>query len=83
MPNGGAGIRRDDRKASPEENLLEKILSRENMRKAWKQVRRNKGAPGIDGITVDAFLEHMRHRWESVKAELLGGKSARVRHEIP
>lgn len=74
MPNGGAGIRRDDREASPEENLLEKILSSENMRKAWKQVKRNKGAPGIDGITVDAFPEHMRHRWESVKAELLGGK---------
>jgi len=72
-PDGRADIWRGESQVSPEENLLEKILSYENMRKAWKQVRSNKGAPGIDGITVDAFPEHTRERWKSIKAELYKG----------
>jgi retron-type reverse transcriptase len=36
-------------------HLLERILSAENIRRAWKQVRANKGAPGIDGVTVEQF----------------------------
>lgn len=72
--NGGVDIRRGESKASPEENLLEQILSYENMKKAWKQVKSNKGAPGIDGITVDAFPEHTRDQWANIKTELLEGK---------
>ena len=37
-------------------DLLERILSRENLNKAYKRVRANKGAPGIDGMTVEAAL---------------------------
>ena len=33
--------------------LLEKILSKDNLNKAYKQVYRNKGASGVDGITVE------------------------------
>lgn len=37
-------------------DLLEKILERDNLNRAYKQVKRNHGAPGIDGMTVeDAF----------------------------
>jgi RNA-directed DNA polymerase len=32
---------------------LEEVVERENLRKALKQVRRNKGAPGVDGMTVE------------------------------
>ncbi|WP_444897734.1 group II intron reverse transcriptase/maturase [Microbulbifer sp. SSSA005] len=42
------------------ENLLETILSKENLNAAWKHVRSNKGAAGIDGITVDNFVQHFK-----------------------
>ena len=63
MPNGEADIWRDDRQVFLEENLLEDILSHENMHRAWKRVKRNKGAPGIDGISVDAFPEYTERSW--------------------
>ena len=33
-------------------NLLERVLSPENLHAAWRQVRSNKGAPGVDGISI-------------------------------
>ncbi len=46
-------------------DLLERILSRENLNKAYKRVKANKGAPGIDGMTVEEALPWMReHREE-------------------
>jgi hypothetical protein len=41
------------------EGLLEQILSRENMNRAYKQVKRNKGAGGIDGMQVDELLPYL------------------------
>ena len=37
-------------------DLLERILTRDNLNRAYKQVKRNHGAPGIDGITVEEAL---------------------------
>ena len=37
-------------------DLLERILSRDNLNRAYKQVRANKGAPGIDGMTIEDAL---------------------------
>ena len=37
-------------------NLLEEILSRDNLNRAYKRVKANKGAPGIDGMTVEDAL---------------------------
>jgi retron-type reverse transcriptase len=42
------------------ENLLSAILSKDNLNLAWKRVRSNKGAAGIDGITIDDFVEHFK-----------------------
>ena len=38
---------------SSHENLFDAVLSRGNLNAAWKRVRSNKGAAGIDGITID------------------------------
>ena len=43
---------------------MEEVVSRENMLKAYHRVRQNKGAPGVDGITVRALWEHVRARWD-------------------
>ena len=37
---------------------VEYVVKRDNMLSAWKQVKANKGAPGIDGITIEEFTEY-------------------------
>lgn len=53
--------------------LLVRVLERENLQRALKQVRRNQGAPGIDGMTVDDLPDYLRHHWPAVRAQLLSG----------
>lgn len=57
-----------------EVQLLEKILERENLRRALRQVRRNKGAPGVDGMTVHKLGRHLRKHWPKIKAAILEGR---------
>jgi len=52
---------------------MQYVVSRENMQKAWKQVRANEGAPGVDEITVREFLSYAKAHWEGIKASLLNG----------
>ncbi|MBW8830999.1 MAG: group II intron reverse transcriptase/maturase [Burkholderiales bacterium] len=54
--------------------LLERVLERDNLQRALKQVRRNKGAPGIDGMSVDELPKHLVHHWEAIKADILAGR---------
>ena len=67
------GIQRTDKYPALGENLLEKVLSKENMSRAWKQVRSNKGSPGIDGITIDEFPEYYRPKWGEISNSLRSG----------
>ena len=46
--------------------LLEKILSRDNLNKAYKQVYRNKGASGVDGITVEELSSYIKEHKEEI-----------------
>ena len=48
-PTGGVDMRHVIEMLDPDGDLLERIFSRENMRMAWKRVKANKGAPGVDG----------------------------------
>ena len=57
----------------PNDHLLEQILSRENMQKAWKRVKANKGKPGIDHMSVDDFPEFARSHWEGIRDSLFSG----------
>jgi RNA-directed DNA polymerase len=66
--------------------LMEAIVERNNLRKALAQVRRNNGAPGIDGMTVDDLAAQLKDHWPAIKAQLLDGtyKPLPVRRvEIP
>jgi RNA-directed DNA polymerase len=51
--------------------LLEEVLRRENMVAAYKRVVRNKGAPGVDGLTVEALAAYLREHWARIREELL------------
>jgi RNA-directed DNA polymerase len=50
------------------------ILERENLRRALRQVRRNKGAPGVDGMTVRQLGSHLKKHWPKIKAAILEGR---------
>ena len=54
--------------------LMEKILSRENMLSALKAVKRNKGAAGIDKVTVDELDEYFIRKWTEIKTAILEKK---------
>lgn len=53
--------------------MLEEILDRENMTQAFKRVTSNKGAAGIDGMTVDKLQPYLSNAWVFLKAEILEG----------
>jgi RNA-directed DNA polymerase len=52
---------------------LEKVLSRENMWRAYERVVGNAGAPGVDGVTVAELKPLLQARWEALRKELLDG----------
>ena len=57
----------------PNDHLLERILSRPNMQQAWKRVRANRGAPGVDGMAIDQFPAFARNKWPDIRQSLLAG----------
>jgi RNA-directed DNA polymerase len=52
------------------EDLLERVLTPENLRKAWQQVKANHGAPGVDGMTVEDFPAFAREHWPRIRQAL-------------
>lgn len=52
---------------------MERVLDPVNMEMAWKRVKRNKGAPGIDGMAVGDFPEFVRKHWERIASQLRKG----------
>jgi group II intron reverse transcriptase/maturase len=53
--------------------LMELVLERQNLQAALKRVRKNKGSPGIDGMTVDELPEHLKAHWSALREHLLTG----------
>ena len=67
-------IQRFDLKPSFSNDLFEQVLQRENLHVAWKQVRANKGAAGIDGMTIEAFPAWVKSgEWGLLVTKLEGG----------
>ena len=55
-------------------NLLELILRKDNLNKAYKQVKSNKGSGGIDGMQVDELLPYLKENQETLIQEIRDGK---------
>lgn len=53
--------------------LMEQIVSRENMIKAYKRVVSNKGSSGIDEMSVEDLWDYLHEHWLSIKSQLLSG----------
>lgn len=56
-----------------DENLMEAVVEKENMVAALARVVSNKGAAGVDGMSVDELEYHLRTAWPVIKRELLNG----------
>jgi RNA-directed DNA polymerase len=66
--------------------LLEEVLTSDNLAQAWKRVKANKGAPGIDGMTIEDFPDHARAHWSVIRQQIREGHyrpQAVRRVEIP
>ncbi len=57
-----------------EDDLLERILSRENLNLAYKRVKANKGSHGVDGMVVDELLPFMKQHGETIRQRILAGE---------
>lgn len=65
---------RAESEGSGASGLLERVLSRPNMLAAYKRVKRNKGSPGLDGMTVEELLPWLRGNWERARQDLFAGR---------
>ncbi|MCD9461383.1 reverse transcriptase domain-containing protein, partial [Marinibactrum halimedae] len=54
-------------------DLFDQIFSPANVNKAWKQVKANKGAPGVDNLTIEQFPEWAKSHWQQCKSRLQNG----------
>lgn len=57
----------------PGSSLLEAALMRENLRRALKRVRANKGAAGVDGLSIDQTVELLKTDWPMIREQLFAG----------
>ena len=67
-------------------DLLEKVLSRDNLNRAYKRVKANKGACGVDGMTIDEALPWLKEHRDELLESIRNGKykpSPVRRAEIP
>lgn len=54
--------------------LIERLVERENMRKAYAQVKKNKGAAGIDNMSVESLGTYLKEHWLKIKEQLVRGE---------
>jgi len=68
------------------DSLMEEVCQRDNLWKALTRVRANKGAPGVDGMTVRELRKYLKRHWPKIRDQLLTGTyrpQAVKRVEIP
>ena len=73
IPLGINRTQRRDRDPALNNSLLLQVLRNTNLQLAWKQVRGNGGAAGVDGITIEQYSDWIRPQWLSIRQQLLDG----------
>ena len=61
------------RPAEATTRLMEEVCQRENLRKALRRVKKNRGSPGVDGMTVQQLPGYLCKHWPTIKEHLLRG----------
>ena len=52
---------------------MEAVCERENLKAALRQVKANKGSPGVDGMTVVGIKDYLKQHWPAIREQLLNG----------
>ena len=68
-----ADLRREGMQPALRDNLMASVLKRSNLQRAWKQVKANGGAAGVDGMTIEAFPDFVQTQWSSIRQALKDG----------
>jgi len=68
-----SAAKRDSESPAEFEKLMEEVCHRRNLEEALRRVRVNKGAPGVDGMTVEALDGHLKQHWPAIREQLLLG----------
>ena len=72
-PTGGVDARRAVTQPALRDDLLEQVLDPQNMQRAWKQVKANGGAAGVDGMPIEAFPAFVHAHWSTIRQALEDG----------
>src|SRR5688572_19755530 len=64
-------VLRDSGQKARYESLMEEVVTKDNATTAWRAVKRNRGAAGIDGMTTAGLGAHVRKHWEVLSAKLM------------
>ena len=73
-PTGGADDRRRATQPALHDNLMGAVLSPANLHRAWRRVKSNGGAPGIDGLRIEDFPAYARDQWPAIRQTLSEGR---------
>ena len=65
--------KRDAESPTQTDSLMEEVCQRDNLWKALKRVQANKGAPGVDGMTVRQLPKYLKRHWPKIREQLLAG----------
>ncbi len=71
-PDGGDSAWRADIQPALD-NLMARILERDNVKRAWERVKSNQGAPGSDGMRLEDFPAYAREHWSEIRQSLMDG----------
>lgn len=69
-PTGGADDRRCATQPALHDEVMARVLDRKNLQRAWKRVKANRGAPGIDGMRIEDFPAFARSHWVEIRQQL-------------
>lgn len=72
-PTGEDGLRRGVTQPALHATLMARVLDRANLQQAWKRVKANRGAPGIDGMRIEDFPAFARSHWSGIRQQLADG----------
>jgi RNA-directed DNA polymerase len=73
VPNVKLSTGGRDQQPALNDNLMKRVLSPANLHAAWKHVHRNKGASGVDGITIEDYPLWAKQHWAATRRALEGG----------
>lgn len=63
----------DENAGTKTTELMEEVLRKENLTRAYERVKGNHGAPGVDGMTVEELMPYCQEHWAQIREQILNG----------